>query len=68
MKALKMLKEIESEQVDLRMAIHERIHHYQKIINQKPASFKAWKKAYKFRKKVKQDYKTALLIKEVMNY
>ena len=53
MRALEMLKEIESEQVDLRMAIHERIHHYQKIINQKPASFKAWKKAYKFRKKVK---------------
>lgn len=68
MNVLKMLKDIEREQLEIREEINARIQLYQRILDHKPSSIKWWIRSYKFRKRIKQEYKTALLIKKVMEY
>ncbi len=68
MNVLKMLKDIELEQLEVREEINARIQLYKRILDHKPSSIKWWIRSYKFRKRIKQEYKTALLIKKVMEY
>lgn len=68
MNVLNMLKAIEREQLEVREEINARIQLYQRILDHKPNSIKWWIRSYKFRRRIKQEYKTALLIKKVMEY